>query len=724
MAAALASVADAVLYRPLPVPDAARVFPVFTASAAQPLGFFSYPDFDDLRRSLRSAQVIAQSEVLVAVAREHGDAALVRMGLAVTPDYFDVLRVRAELGRTFERGDSRGAVVVLADAFWRARWGGDARVIGRRIELSAMPFTVIGVAPAGFGLDRFAHEDFYVPVGAYEAGLLPSVGRPLEDRARRFLSVYARLNSGATLAQARAEIAAIGGRVAETWRFTAMSEIDARRYRDRMMPVVAALLGMAGGLILLVASVNVAGLLMAHAETKAADRAIQFALGATRGRLRMDQLAASGSVLIAALAIGAPLAWAATAVFQKMAVLPSDLRVEIAAQPGMRSMALTAVAAALSTCACALAPARLREAWVVAEIALATALAAGAWSLVGAIHATERADPGFRVDRVLTLALDPGQVRYGEARGRAFYDRVLDRVKSLPGVRGAALGQSAPLGFMGAQRSIGIPGEAERATIWMNIVTPEYFSVLRIPILRGRGFDARDGAVAIVNEELEKRCPVGSRFRMNGREVEVIGVARNAKYFSMGERVLPFFYLPFARNYASRMVLHVETESDLARAIVEEIRAIDPVQPVSEIRPLKDYVTQGATFQTRVALDAVGPVAVCALMLALAGLHGVVSRRAIARRREIGIRMAIGARPWRVAAMMLGYGAKLAAIGIPVGMVLAAAGERWLSRLISGGGGNVALSAGVVLALTLAAAMAPARKAARMDPARCLREES
>lgn len=759
LAAALAGVADLILFRPLPVAHPERMVRVFTASAAQPLGLTSYPDFDDLRRASRTTAMVAESQILVAVAGDRGSPAQVRMGLAVTPDYFDVLGVPAALGRTFRPEEAREGVVVLAHAFSKAQFGSDPRILGQRIFLGGTPFTVIGVAPENFGLDRFVREDFYVPIQVYESGLLPSSGKPTEDRSRRYLNIYARLRDGATMEQARAEIALTGARIAATHpqsdrgrRTIAMSELSARLNLDRSMPALAALLVGVAALMFVVACANVAGLLLVRAQARATEIAVEIALGASRARLLADNLAAGAALAIAGAFFSLPLAWAATRVLEHVATLPSDLRFTIAATPGMRVFLIVLMAAAIAALVCGSAPAlavsgrnvveilksrregsrpRWRDALVTMEIALASALVACGFSLFDSISSVAKSDPGFRADHVLTMALDPAQVRYEEAQARAFYAQVLDRVRRITGVKGAALAQSAPLGFTGAQRQIEIAGE-EPSTLWINIVSPDYFDLLRIPLLSGRGFDDRDTAgrplVAIVNEVLAKRGGVGAKFRMNGRTVEVIGVARTAKYFSIGERPTPFLYLPFSQNYASRMTLDVETRGDpagSAHAVVAEIRAIDAAQPVSEVRPASEYLRRGATFHARVALDAMGAVGVCGLVLALAGLYGVVAQNAIARRREIGIRMALGARPWTIAMLMLGRAARMAGLGICAGSAAALVIERWMGGLITGArnSSGLGLAIAIVLVLSVAASLIPSLRAAGVDPARCLREE-
>lgn len=741
LTAALASVADATLFRPLPVPRPAEIVRVFTASPAEPLGFSSYPDFDDLRRAARTVAMVAQTQILIAVAPDRGEPAQVRLGLAVSADYFDVLGVAPAAGRMFRGEESRAAVVVLAYSFWKSRFGGDRGVIGRTVLLSGTPFTVIGVAPENFGLDRFVHEDFYVAIQAYDAGLLPANGHPTRERARRYLGIYARLRQNTNLAQARAEIGAMFSRLEAEHpesnrgrRAVVLEELDARMQSDHTMRRLTWLLMAIMALIVAITCANAAGLLLLRAETRAAEIAIKLALGATRVRLLAESLAASAALSIAGLALAIPLARAAEFTIERVATLPSDIRFAISPKTDLSVLCVTGCAAVMVTVAAGCAPAfvqrsgsRWRDVLVICEIALASALVCGGGMLESAISSASRIDPGFRADHVLTMALDPAQVRHDEAYARAFYDQVMERVGRLRGVSGVALAQSAPLGFTGAQRQIEIAGEPERSAVWMNIVTPEYFDLLHIPLVAGRGFDRRDSAagppVAVVNEELAKRCGVGARLKMNGRMVEVIGVARNAKYLNVGEAPRPFFYLPFSQNYSSRMVLHAKTEDD-AGVVTGEIRAIDPMQPVSEVRFAMDYLTEGATFRARVALFAIGVVGICGLGLALAGLYGVVARSVAARRREIGIRIALGAEPRRVARLMLARAARLALMGTVAGLIVALASRNLLAGLMAGarGSNEFLIAPAIVFGMSVTAAWIPSRRAARIDPARLLRQ--
>ncbi|HWZ32538.1 MAG TPA: ABC transporter permease [Bryobacteraceae bacterium] len=568
--AALASVADAIFFRPLPVARPGEVVRIFTATREQPLGFVSFPDFEDFRRDYPA---VAQTQVLIAV----GDPPI-RMGLAVTPDYFDVLGVAPGSGRNFRPEDAGAPVVTLAYSFWRA----NPQAIGSVIRLGRTSFTVIGVAPEDFGLDRFIHEDYYVCTGAFAAGLLPV-------------------------------------------HFAIMPRIDAR-----------------------------------------------VAL----------------SIVVAAMVCGA-----AAARSKPMAVRT-----------------------------------RWRGALVTVEIALASLLIASDAMLLERIARTRNIDLGYRTEGVFVAVIDPAQAGYDEVRARAFYAELIERIRHLRGVSGVALAQSVPLAYTGAQREIAIEGEAETVAVWMNVVTEDYFDLMRMRPLAGRVFDRRDTAaglpVAVVNQELAKRCGIGCSFRMNGHAVKVVGVTPSARYFQIGEPPRPFFYLPFSQNYASRMALHVD--GGAPSEILNAIRQQDPGLPVSEARMLADYARQGAMFHARIASYTIGAVGIGGLILALAGLYGLVSCDAARRRREIGIRMALGAQRIVVVRVLFAKFFWRSLASASAGSAAAIACAPSLATVSGADNLKVwpaVISAGLVLVLSLCAGLIPAWRASGIDPALVLRQD-
>jgi hypothetical protein len=352
------------------------------------------------------------------------------------------------------------------------------------------------------------------------------------------------------------------------------------------------------------------------------------------------------------------------------------------------------------------------------------------YSLWSAIVKAGRLDLGYRTDHVLVTALDPAQVRYGESKTLEFYRLVLEAVRRLPGVRGAELAQSVPLGFSSAQRLVVIEGEPEPRSVWMNIVTPGYFTLMNLQILAGRAFEEHDTSattpVAIVNQELAKRCGIGRRILINGRMVTVVGVARTVAYFEAGESPRPYFYLPFSQNYASRMVLHVDASLDLAHTVIQAIRGVDANPPWSEVRALNEYLRRAGLANARIALTVLGMAAICGMLLALAGVYGVVAHTLAQRRREIGVRMALGAGRPVVMIVIARHGMRIVITGTAGGLGIAASVGRFLAGLITGADHRDWLVLGaaalLVIAAGLAACLIPAWKAARMDPSSALRD--
>jgi hypothetical protein len=350
---------------------------------------------------------------------------------------------------------------------------------------------------------------------------------------------------------------------------------------------------------------------------------------------------------------------------------------------------------------------------------MAAALAATGASLWMGLSAAKNADLGYRADGISVITFDPGQSGYSEARTRAFYRELTERVKELPGVTGVALAQSVPLGMTGAQKQIRIRNEDEM-TVWMNIVTPEYFELMHIGFLTGGTFGDRDEV--IVNEELAKRVGMGEKLRVNGRTVEVVGVVKTAKYMRWDEAPRPFFYLPYKQNYASRMTVHVQSRGNVFEAVRKLARDV----PASDARALHEYFDNGAMFGVKVALRVAGVAGGGGLLLALAGLYGIVSSAVARRRREIGIRVALGARRGGVFTMIVREGLGLAMVGVAVGLVAAGYGARLLRGFVPGSGESWwagASAAGLIIGASLVACAVPAVRALKVDPAKVLRED-
>lgn len=697
LTAALASIVDAILLRPLPVARPSEISRVFTASEGQPFGFVSYRDFEDFQKAKSIQGAIAECLIPVAA----GEAAQMRLALAVTPNYFKVLGVSAAFGRTFTDDDQ--AVVILAH--------GNAGDLGRTLRVGPKLYTVIGVAPENFGLDRFMHEGFYLPIRSYGDGKI------LEDRSRRFLTVHVRGKNAAP------EIAAIAARLEREHpetnrgrRAVVLDELTARLRTDKMMTPLAALLGTLAALILSIACANACGALLMRAEARSKITLIKIALGASPMRLLGESLRQASGIAGLSCVLGLLLARVLTEALRRSVVLPTDFSISIAPHIDGRVMVLALASAFVAALVCGI---RIkpgaRNVFAIVEITFATALTAAGASLWTGLNAAKHVDLGYRTDHISVMTFDPGQSGYDETRTRAFYRELEDRVKSLPGVRGVALAQSVPLGMTGAQKQVRI-GDEDAITVWMNIVTPEYFDLMHIGLVAGRVFDDRDGAVAVVNEELAKRAGVGKKMQVAGKTVEVIGVVKTAKYMRWDEAPRPFFYLPYARNYASRMTLHVESSGNVFPAVRNIAREV----PMSDARLLREYFDNGAMFGVKAALKIAAVTGGGGLLLALAGLYGIVSSAVVRRRREIAIRAALGAQYGSLFAMILRQGMRIATIGTAAGLAAAQLGSHLLRGFVPGSGESPILAgvcaAGLVMAASLAACAVPAIRVLKVDP--------
>lgn len=535
--------------------------------------------------------------------------------------------------------------------------------------------------------------------------------------------------------RARAEFATIAARLEAEYpqsnhgrRALVLGELEARLETDRTLPALARLLIAMGALVLVIAAANAGGLMLARAEAKSRETAIRIALGATSGRLLRGSMMQAVWFACAGAALGGAMAGAAVKALARVAALPTDFPFAITPRIDARVLVLSSLALIFATLLTGCAPSfklrRWRDVLVAIEIALASALAATGMWLMASVRSAGALDPGYRVDRVLTLALDPSQIGYSPERTRGFYQQLLDRLPR------AALAQSTMLGYTRTPARVVMEGDLENGrTVWSNAVTPAYFALLGIPMVAGRSFDDRDAAnapaVAIVNQEMAKLCGLASRISVNGRWATVVGIARNAKYFDIHESPQLYLYLPYAQIAPARMVLHVESHG--AEAVLGPIRAIDPAMPVSEVRPLRDYLDRGSMFGARIGVDAIGAVGACAIALALAGVYGVTSQVVARRRREIGIRIAIGATRQNVIATVLGRGAMLAGTGASFGLAIAWAATRTFAAIAAGTGAGIGwreiAAASAVAAVSLAAAWVPAYRAAKIDPAIALRQE-
>jgi predicted permease len=778
---AIFSLTDAVLFRPFPVREPDRLVALYGTEAGKYTSI-SYPDFVDYRDgsavfSGAAAYLRATQGVELA-----GRTELVA-GEMVTPSYFPVLGLEMSLGRGFAAGEDTAQVVVLGHGLWVRAFGADPGVLGRTVRISGAPFQVVGVAPRGFRgviLDWGQPPDFWMPIGTTERVVRAFRSRPiLRERDARGFLVLARLRPGATLAQARAEVATRAALLERDYpatnRGSAVVALPAREarfwpaYRKPIVVFVGLLVGVAV-LILVLACANVANLMLARAAGRRREIAIRLALGAGRSRL-LRQLAAE-SLLLAALGVvpGIAIALGATVVFTRFP-MPFPVRLALDLGWSGRMFALAAALSVATTVGFGALPGlelwrfRVRDAlsdrsggamrgglrrWLVAvEIALCAVLLVGAGLFIRTLRTAARVPTGYRTNDVLLLSVSFNAMehRYDERRASSFYREAMRRVGGIPGVRSATWGGDVPLAIRRLLVAF-VPGEhaPARDEEWLrgecNIVGPRYFETLGIEVLRGRDFTERDGedavvGAAILNETAARRYwpgenPVGKRITVRGRArtlYEIVGVARDVRQRTLWDDPPPYIYLPVLQRYFPELMLHVRTAGDpmsLAPAVRAAITSLDPDLPVFDVAPLSNQVAAALAAQ-RTAAALLGVSGVLAVVLAALGVYGVTSYSVARRRQEIGIRMALGAERRAIFRLVLREGMVLAGAGAALGLCSALLASRLVEAYLHGvGARDTATFAAVPVllgAVALAACWIPCRRATRIDPMAALRQE-
>ena len=686
---------------------------------------------------------------------------------SVSPNLFSVLGVSPALGRTFapdEDQAGRERVVLLSDALWRGRFGGDRAIVGRQIQVNGSPYTIVGVMPRAFQYPSRDHQA-WVPL-VLEPGELT---RETTDNYR----VVARLNPGVTLDQARQAATALARRLAlpaggsEPTGMTVDSMLD-DAVRD-VRPTLMLLLG-AVSLLLIIACVNLANLFGARASARRGEFAVRLALGASRKRLIAQAIAEAAPVLFLGGMLGVVLAERAVRIF--VATAPDGLvRIESIALSGpviafsLALLVLTGLAASIAPAVQAWtsdfttvtkdggrgstsgrARAVARRAGVVVQVAFALPLLAGAGLLVQSAIKVMRVDVGFDPERVSTFKFEVSRTKHPSDRQVGdYYARLVEAVRAVPGVANASLvnriplsgGQTNPVHFENATNA-----PDELTNVDTRTVTPDYFATLGIRLIEGRGFTERDDAdapaVAIIDERLARtmwpgESAVGKRLRgpswRGSGWITVIGVVGHVRTTSLEEDPLPQVYWSYRQWTQDRMVLAVRsaTESPVAFApVIAAIRSVDSEQSVYEVRTMTQIVERSVA-QRRLSTILMAGFSGLALLLAAVGIYGVVAYGVTERLREVGIRSALGATRQQVMRLVVWQGTSMAVVGAAVGLVLAVAAAGVMSNLVYGvAPRDLSSILGATALLILVAGSAsyiPARWAAKVDPAVALRAE-
>ncbi len=754
-----------------------RLVAVFTSDYSGPaFGTSAYPDWRDLTREPAFTGVAAWTGATLGVGENAGLEAV--DGMIVTANYFDVLGVRPFMGRTFDRvaEATAGDVVVVSHEFWQTRLGADTRVIGSTLRVNGRALEVVGIAPPGFmGFTRTAPARLWVPVAAAERlGIVMDI----ENRTNRDFAMVARLAPGVAIEAAQSAMDLAAARLhdihPQAWsdvsgagrRLTVLPEAHVRVPPTARTAIVgvAGILGAAAGLVLLLCCANVAGLLLARAAGRGREVGVRLSLGASRHRLIRQLLTESLVLSLLGGAAGLLVAVWVGDLAGGMEDLANAVGASATMQPDARLLGFAALASIATAALFGLVPALratrrdlatvlrtdatsaestrsvLRSALVAAQIAVSVVLLVGAVLLVRTLRSAYGVDPGFDTSSVLLI--DAGPVP-GTPRGdpAVVALQVRERLGALPGVQSATWGWAVPLTGFGPRRGADIegyvPGAGEDMGVRVDHVGPAFFETLRIPILRGRGIEERDreGATgaAVVNEAfvrryLGNRDPIGTRVSFGDLHFTIVGLAHDARTISLTTPAEPLLYIP-TLQMPRPPVFYVRTDGDpmrVADAASAAVRESAPGWSVSSVRPLEDQrgVTLGGQ---RLAGGVLGLFALLALILAAVGLYGVIAFAVGQRAREVGIRIALGARPASVVGLFLRQAGVIVAAGALIGLAGAAAATRALDDLLIGVAPRDAASfgaaAGILVVIALLAVWWPARRAARLDPIRTLRTE-
>jgi macrolide transport system ATP-binding/permease protein len=776
------SLINGFLLRPLPLPAPQQLTVLAVEEKGSPLGALglSYPAFTTFRRQSRAScdvfgQVLAGSLGLSTGSRTEQLSVSV-----VTSNFFSGLGVTPAVGRLIVpvEGENPGEdfVLVLGYSYWQKRFGSDPNVIGRQVRLDGKLVTIIGVVAKEFHGTLSPFEiDGYVPLST----LFPSASIFWTDRNQHRILAMGRLRPGVSLSRAQGAFDLISKQLAEEYTATdkgfslrVLPERSSRPvpYANNTLVIISLLFLFLAALVLLLACTNVANILMARSASRLRETAIRTALGASRVRLVRQML--TETMLLAFLGGGGGVLLGVWASRLTTAVHLPNFPLQLDSHFDWRVFGYALVTVVLTGLLAGVSPAfaaskgdlnvliheggergnvarhRLRTDLMIVQVAGSLTLLIVAGLFVRSLGRAGRMDLGFDPEHLLNVTLDPEQNNYTESQTKQFYRGLYSQLRSLPGIQSFSLASSVPISSFPGRQSVYVEGKHystdQRAPqILFNRINPDYFETMRIPLLVGREFSDSDNeeasSVAIINQTMASQLwphqePIGRRFSTvseSGPFTEVVGIARDSTYQTIAENPQPYVYLPIAQNYTSSLILQVRSSLPLENVtglIQEQIRKLDPTMPIVDTRTMKDSLEGGTGFFIfRLGASLAGLIGVLGLILAVIGVYGVVSYAATHRRREIGIRMALGANQWQIVRLILNQGAKVVLAGVVAGLLLAWLLTRLMAHLLIGiGPSDPATYIAVVLLLSsisLLACCIPAWRAMKVDPMVALRSE-
>jgi predicted permease len=767
--AAMFSVVDSVLLEPLPYPDGDRLVwmwsrtPEGRDNSVAALDYMDYREHGTQLEQLAAYMLWQERYVITG-----GDDPEVLVGAAVSWNLFRTLGVEPVVGRGFVPEDedpASGNLVVLGHGLWQRRFGGDPEILGQTVSLEGNAYEVVGVMPQGFAFPSWA--ELWRPMRMSE--------RAAQGRGNNNFLVIGRLPRGTSLEQAEAELVSLAAGIAEEfpeskqgWSVALVPMKDV--FVGDVRAVLWILMG-AVGLVLLIACANVAALLLARAMSRQGEVAVRVALGASRGRVTRQMLTESVVTALLGGGLGLGVAYGA---LQLLGSLDAVSSASGGAEMDATVLVFTLVVAIATGVLFGLAPAirapqlrvvealkeghrgmrgvgglKLQSGLVVGQVALSLVLLVGSGLLMRSFLNIQREELGFRAQGVLTARLRLPSAIYGEDRHpNLFFEAMLERVRTLPGVEEAGVITSLPvIGGFGPWNYVHADGRppatpADRRGAVRRVVSPGYFEAMGIPLLRGRVLDAGDGAeapnVAVISRRLAEEFfpgedPIGRSIVMGGWNpplyLRVVGVVGDVRLGPLQFDTRPTMYWPLAKNgrLSASLVLHTAGDAAaLAPALREAVRSVDPNVPVSAIRPMHTIVATSLA-QQRFRTLLLGAFAGVALLLAALGLYGVLAQLVGRRTHELGVRIALGAERRNILGWVLGHGMRLTGIGLILGLIVAAATTSLARGLLFGVEPldplTYVLTAVILGAVALSAALVPAWRATRVDPVESLRSE-
>ncbi len=701
------------------------------------------------------------------------------IGGFATGNFFEVVGLEPAYGRFFlQEEDRTGAegVAVLSHGLWERRFGSEPDVVGDRIRINGVPVTVIGIAPVGFnGMLRGVVIDLWLPINA--SPRLRAKLNMIANRGSRGLLVFGRLRPGVSSEQAEANLGTVASALHDEYpdqwknvrgeaRVVSVLPEDASRVLPQIRGALLgflALLMVVVGLVLMLACTNTANLLLARATARRKEIATRLSLGAGRKRLVRQLLTEAVLLSLLAGVAGILLAlWSTRLIMAFQPPLPITIAlgltldttvmlfaVGLSLATGVVFGLVPALQATKANLASALRDETggtgtgrhfLRGGLVVGQIAISVLLLVGAGLFLRSLMNADAIDPGFDPEGVLMASVDLRLAGYSDEEGRAFFETLSSRLASHPGVQAASLGSNLPLGFGSSRRGIGIedyePGPGEDMEVHFDTVGPGFFETMRIPLVRGREFTESDSGsapgVVIVNEAFVRRYwpgqdPMGKHLMRGTSELEVIGIARDGKYVTLGEDPRPYVYFPHLQNYAGRVTLLLRTEDApeaFAATLRGEIAALDPELPVYDVQTMTEHLGI-ALLPVRLASSLLGVFGAVALLLATGGLYGIMSYIVGQRAHEIGVRVSLGATPHDIVALVVRQGMLWTIAGGLLGLALAIGVTRFLTFLLYGiSPSDPVTFVGIALVMAASAFLAcyiPGRRATRLDPLSSLR---